>query len=159
VYFCVAFLKIAWYHGVVEITRGCYGMQTDRKSIGARLRARREYLRMTQQDVADQLFMNRVTYAQYEQGRNEMAVSDLPRIAKVLKVKPEYFFGPAGDDDPSADHDPNSDAPTDDEEGEVLRYFHGIPPMMRPAAKAMLKGLMDAEPDYEEGRVFGRKAE
>jgi hypothetical protein len=31
--------------------------------------------------------------------------------------------------------------------------------MMRPAAKAMLKGLMDAEPDYEEGRVFGRKAE
>jgi hypothetical protein len=55
--------------------------------------------------------------------------------------------------------DYNSDPDVGEEEGEVLRYFQGIPPMMRPAAKAMLKGLMDAEPDYEEGRVFGRKAE
>jgi transcriptional regulator with XRE-family HTH domain len=139
-------------------------MQADRKSIGARLRERREYLRMTQQNVADLLSMNRVTYAQYEQGRNEMAVSDLPRIAKVLKVKPDYFFGP---DDEGAlfvreagpDYDPNRDEPTDDEEGEILRYYRGVPPTLRPAALAMLKGLMDAEPDYEEGKVFGRKAE
>lgn len=85
-------------------------MQADRKYIGARLRLRREYLRMTQQEVSEKLSMNRVTYAQYEQGRNEMAVSDLPRIAKVLEVSPSYFFedGDDGEQGASVGDAPNS---------------------------------------------------
>jgi transcriptional regulator with XRE-family HTH domain len=132
----------------------------DDKTLGERIKSRRERMGalhggFSQEYVAALLGLTRAGYAHWEQGRRGVSAPDLARLAKILQVPVVYFY----DDDPPADHDPNSDAPTDDEEGEVLRYFHGIPPMMRPAAKAMLKGLMDAEPDYEEGRVFGRKAE
>jgi hypothetical protein len=49
--------------------------------------------------------------------------------------------------------------PLSDEEGQVLRFYHGINPILRPKALAILKTLMDEDPDYEEGRVFGKKAE
>jgi transcriptional regulator with XRE-family HTH domain len=140
---------------------------TPKQALGEKLKARREFLKLTQQEVADAMSIGRVGYALYESGKNSIAATDLPKLAKILKVKPEYFFGWNDEDahhshfvrEAGPDYDPNRDEPTDDEEGEILRYYRGVPPTLRPAALAMLKGLMDAEPDYEEGRVFGRKAE
>jgi transcriptional regulator with XRE-family HTH domain len=126
-----------------------------KQEIGRRLKDRRIKMRMRQQDLADAFGVAQPTISGYENGEREITASDLLRFAKILGVPVTYFF----DEDDASDYDPNSDAPTEDEEGEVLRYFQGIPPMMRPAAKAMLKSLVDAEPDYEEGRVYGRKAE
>jgi transcriptional regulator with XRE-family HTH domain len=126
-----------------------------KQEIGRRLKDRRIKMRMRQQDLADAFGVAQPTISGYENGEREITASDLLRFAKILGVPVTYFF----DEDDASDYDPNSDAPSADEEGEVLRYFQGIPPMMRPAAKAMLKSLVDAEPDYEEGRVYGRKAE
>jgi transcriptional regulator with XRE-family HTH domain len=126
-----------------------------KQEIGRRLKDRRIKMRMRQQDLADAFGVAQPTISGYENGEREITASDLLRFAKILGVPVTYFF----DEDDASDYDPNSDAPSADEEGEVLRYFQGIPPMMRPAAKAMLKSLVDAEPDYEEGKVYGKKAE
>ncbi|HLK56528.1 MAG TPA: helix-turn-helix transcriptional regulator [Chthonomonadaceae bacterium] len=88
----------------------------DKKELGLKLRARREYLHLTQQEVADALSMNRVTYAQYETGRNEMAVSDLPRIAKVLQVPISYFF------------EEERDLAADDQAPTIQAYYDALPP-------------------------------
>lgn len=49
--------------------------------------------------------------------------------------------------------------PLSEEEGQVLRFYHGINPILQPKALAILKALMDEDPDYEEGKVYGKKAE
>ena len=61
--------------------------------MGERMKRRREYLRLTQQEVADALDINRVTYTQYEVGKNQIPSADLPRLAKKLRVSVAYFFG------------------------------------------------------------------
>jgi len=47
---------------------------------------------------------------------------------------------------------------TQDEE-EVVSFYRGINPIMRPAAKASLKALLDSMPDAEDWTTFGKKAE
>ena len=88
------------------------------------------------------------------------------KVAQALSWNPEDALNAAGyattsltetseGEGDSLTYDP-SDA---DEDGVVLRFYHGINPILRPKALAILKTLMDEDPDYEEGRVFGRKAE
>jgi transcriptional regulator with XRE-family HTH domain len=104
---------------------------TTRTEIGDRLRSRREYLGLTQQDVAARLGVSRVAYTQYETGRNEMAVTDLPRLGVILKVAPAYFLG---DEDI-----------VDVAESDVLRYYNGLPPTLKNVARQQLKALFDAQ--------------
>ena len=61
--------------------------------MGARLKDRREYLKLTQQEVADAISIGRSNYAKYEMGIIDIPSSAIPALAKVLRVPVSYFFG------------------------------------------------------------------
>jgi len=74
--------------------------QAVKTAMGMRLRLRREALNLSQQEVADALGINRVTYTLYETGRNAVPVVDLQRLARVLRCSVSYFFDAAPADTP-----------------------------------------------------------
>ena len=49
--------------------------------------------------------------------------------------------------------------PLDHDEEELVSFYRGMPAMMRPAAKASLKALLDSMPDAEDFGTLGKKAE
>ncbi|MGN1420634.1 MAG: helix-turn-helix domain-containing protein [Eubacterium sp.] len=57
-----------------------------------RLRDLREDRDLTQQQVADLLFINRRTYAAYENGVNSMTPETLIKIAKIYEVSVDYLL-------------------------------------------------------------------
>ncbi|MBG9586888.1 helix-turn-helix transcriptional regulator [Cytobacillus firmus] len=57
-----------------------------------RMRARREELKLSQQEVADRTGLSRGNYSHIERGRNEPNIEQMIAIAKVLKVKPDANF-------------------------------------------------------------------
>jgi transcriptional regulator with XRE-family HTH domain len=100
--------------------------------MGERMKARREYLRLTQQEIADSLDINRVTYAQYELGKNQIPVADLPRLAKVMRLTSVCFFF----------DEPESEVV---EDADLMRYYNGLPPTLKNVARQQLKALFDAQ--------------
>lgn len=46
--------------------------------------------------------------------------------------------------------------PLDHDEEEVVSFYRGMAPTMRPAAKAALKAMLDAMPDAEDWPTYGR---
>lgn len=57
-----------------------------------RIRNLREDKDLTQQQVADMLFVNRRTYAAYENGVNSMTPETLIKIAKLHDVSVDYLL-------------------------------------------------------------------
>lgn len=57
-----------------------------------RIRNLREDKDLTQQQVADMLFVNRRTYAAYENGINSMTPETLIKIAKLHNVSVDYLL-------------------------------------------------------------------
>jgi len=57
-----------------------------------RIRDLREDKDLTQQEIADMLFINRRTYAAYENGVNSMTPETLIKIAKIHKVSVDYLL-------------------------------------------------------------------
>ena len=55
---------------------------------------------MTQQQVADYLVCNRQVYARYEQGKREIPVSMLIKLAKLYNTSTDYILGLT--DDPNS---------------------------------------------------------
>jgi DNA-binding Xre family transcriptional regulator len=67
--------------------------------IGSRVRVRRTSRRMTQQDLSDLLGIDRDNLAAYEAGVERINAKILFQIAKLLDVRPNYFFrGYTGED-------------------------------------------------------------
>lgn len=62
-------------------------------AIGSRLRALREDHDLTQQALADLLFINRRTYGAYENGEISMAPETLLAIANYYHVSTDYLLG------------------------------------------------------------------
>ena len=118
--------------------------------IGKRIKARRDYLHMSQRALGTAMGITGAGIGHWETGRNAVSLDDLKRLAKVMETDLAYLLG---------EDDPGSDEPTEEQEGEVLRYFRGVAPTLRPKALAVLRAMMDSEPDYEEGKVYGKKAE
>ena len=58
-----------------------------------RIRNLREDKDMTQQQVADMLFINRRTYSSYETGVRTMSPEILIRLAKIHGVSIDYLLG------------------------------------------------------------------
>ena len=48
---------------------------------------------MTQQQVADALGLNSVTYLRYEKGQRQMPLELLPMLADLFDVSLDYLFG------------------------------------------------------------------
>ena len=59
----------------------------------ARLKALRVEKKMTQQQVADALGLNSVTYLRYEKGQRQMPLELLPMLADLFDVSLDYLFG------------------------------------------------------------------
>ncbi len=57
-----------------------------------RIRDLREDRELTQQEIADMLFINRRTYAAYENGVNSMTPETLIKIAKIHNVSVDYLL-------------------------------------------------------------------
>ena len=57
-----------------------------------RIRDLREDKDLTQQEIADLLFINRRTYAAYENGVNSMTPETLIKIAKIYNVSVDYLL-------------------------------------------------------------------
>ena len=61
-------------------------------TVGARLRARRIQLGLTQQQLAEAADITYQQAHKYEQGINRIACGRLWRLCRVLGVEPNYFF-------------------------------------------------------------------
>jgi transcriptional regulator with XRE-family HTH domain len=71
--------------------------------IGGRLRAVREYVGLTQKEVADRVGMSDGGYSSVERGHARMFVTDIPRFARAFGVEPAYLaqrLGLCGEDRP-----------------------------------------------------------
>lgn len=62
------------------------------KEILEKIKALREKKGLTQQDMADGLFIQRVTYTQVELGKIELSLQRFFKICEVLGVTPEFFL-------------------------------------------------------------------
>jgi transcriptional regulator with XRE-family HTH domain len=60
--------------------------------IGSRVRIRRTSRGMTQQDLSDLLGIDRDNLTAYEAGVERINAKTLFQIAKLLDVRPDYFF-------------------------------------------------------------------
>jgi transcriptional regulator with XRE-family HTH domain len=60
--------------------------------VGSRVRIRRTSRGMTQQDLSDLLGIDRDNLAAYEAGVERINAKILFQIAKLLDVRPDYFF-------------------------------------------------------------------
>lgn len=66
---------------------------------GERLRARRKFLGMSQQALADAVGITFQQVQKYERGANRISVSKLARMARALQASPAEFFPGIEDDD------------------------------------------------------------
>jgi phosphopantothenoylcysteine decarboxylase/phosphopantothenate--cysteine ligase len=65
-------------------------------SLAERLKFARTNNNLTQEDISKQLNISAVAYGAYERGRNEMSLSVLAKIAKILNVSTEWLInGPS----------------------------------------------------------------
>ncbi|WP_143989446.1 helix-turn-helix domain-containing protein [Streptococcus oralis] len=63
------------------------------KIFGKRLRKARKSKRLTQQEIADLVHVNRVTYTNWEKGKREPSFENLVKLADLLDVSLDWLFG------------------------------------------------------------------
>ena len=69
------------------------------ETLGQRIRAQRIRLGMTQEELAEALFVEKSTISYYENDKKEMRASGLAEMAKVLQTTPNYLLGCTYSDD------------------------------------------------------------
>ncbi len=63
------------------------------KLIGSRIREARERLGLSQEDLANLIGKSQNAVSDYEHGRRAIRISELPELARALKLPIAYFFG------------------------------------------------------------------
>ena len=64
----------------------------NKQSLANKIKALREFERMSQEDLAQKVDLSRVTISQIEQGNRNVDFLELAKIAKVFKLKTDYFL-------------------------------------------------------------------
>jgi len=101
--------------------------------VGGRIRTRRLYRDMRQEELARELGLTFQQVQKYESGANRVSASRLWEIAAILEMPIAYFF-PKNGEDPG-------DSP-DDESIELVRLYYSIADSsMRQQLFDMLKGV------------------
>jgi transcriptional regulator with XRE-family HTH domain len=90
------------------------------KHVGARVRMRREALRISQSTLADALGISFQQIQKYEAGTNRISASRLQQIADILKVPIPFFFE-------GASHSPGAKADAKDRALSDLSDFLASP--------------------------------
>jgi transcriptional regulator with XRE-family HTH domain len=67
-------------------------ISVDSKVFGARIRAARERLGMSQEDLAAAVSKDQGSISEYESGKRRLSAVDLPIFARVLRVPLLYFY-------------------------------------------------------------------
>lgn len=65
----------------------------DRKAMGKRLRSAREYVGLSQDDVAEYLGVSRPAVTNMEAGNRKVSADELARLARLYRRPYEYFIG------------------------------------------------------------------
>lgn len=73
-------------------------MMKDRRGFGNRIKEMREHRNLTIEQAAELCDCSESTWKQYERGDRLPSVPKLKNICLVLKVKPEYIYGPELDE-------------------------------------------------------------
>lgn len=63
------------------------------KIFGKRLRKSRKSKRLTQQQIADEIGVNRSSYSNWEKGKRESSFENLVKLADLLEVSLDWLFG------------------------------------------------------------------
>ncbi|MEO7720209.1 MAG: helix-turn-helix transcriptional regulator [Capsulimonas sp.] len=113
-------------------------MAASQSKIAQLIRARREQMRLSQQDVSNGLEMSRGSYSRLESGQTTVSAEDLTKIAAILQIRACYLLGEDPEDESATRRD------------DVVRLYEDIEPDMQPAALAMIQGLHDKFPSGEE---------
>lgn len=114
-----------------------------KSELGQRMKARRRRLGLSQEEVALRVPTSRPNYTNWENGKVDIAASDLQLVAEALEVPMSYFFP----------EDQDEWAP----EGEESAFFNGMAPDDRETAIAVLKVLREKAKRAES--TIGPKAE
>jgi transcriptional regulator with XRE-family HTH domain len=69
------------------------------ETLGQRIRAQRIRLGMTQEELAEALFVEKSTISYYENDKKEMRAGGLADMARVLQTTPNYLLGYTNSDD------------------------------------------------------------
>lgn len=116
----------------------------DLKEVGARIKARRDYLGMTQLEMSQKIFTSRANYARYESGEVDLNISMIERIGKALRCSMAYILG--------------EDVPDDyDDEAVIASYYRGLPPNQKDLIRTMMQAAHEEAKRSE--TTHGRKAE
>ena len=69
-------------------------MMIDNYSLGARIKLRRKQLKLSQEELAEKLYVTRQMITNYENDKVDMKLSVLYEIAKGLEISPLWFLLP-----------------------------------------------------------------
>ena len=126
-------------------------------SIGARLRARRRQLGLSQSDLAEKLGVSFQQVQKYERGSNRISASKLYEIARTLRVPISWFF--EGLSDPAEGRDDSAQPEATSHAHNFLLTQEGIdlanlfprvqPRRVRRRLVELVRSLADAEADVE----------
>lgn len=103
------------------------------QQIGERLRARREYLHYTQEDIADRLDMTKGNWSKIERGEIGISVPDLCEAASFLRVSLDYFC--------------ETVVPPSVMDNDAAEVWAAIPSFKKPVALALMRTVKDTEDD------------
>jgi transcriptional regulator with XRE-family HTH domain len=107
--------------------------------VGGRIRVRRLYRGMRQEELARELGLTFQQVQKYESGANRVSASRLWEIAAILETPIAYFF--------PKDAAISDDYPQDQESIELARLYYAIAdPAMRQQLFDMVKGVAAAQP-------------
>jgi transcriptional regulator with XRE-family HTH domain len=108
--------------------------------VGGRIRVRRLYRGMRQEELARELGLTFQQVQKYESGANRVSASRLWEIAAILETPIAYFF-------PGKEPTEPDDYPQDQESIELARLYYAIvDPAMRQQLFDMVKGVAAAQP-------------
>lgn len=107
------------------------------KQVGVKMRRRRHYLGMSQEDLASRVGVKYQQIQKYETGHNRVSASRLWEIARALKVTIAYFF-PEEDTDIQAAGLPND---LEDEAREFVQHFQTLSVEQRQALLGFVRTM------------------
>jgi len=100
--------------------------------VGMRIRQRRWFVGMTQQQLAEKVGIKFQQIQKYETGANRVSASRMWVIAKALGVTVSHFFEGLEDDTTGAEDGYDHDAVINQREAQdLLRVYYAIPPEQR----------------------------
>jgi transcriptional regulator with XRE-family HTH domain len=113
---------------------------------GARMRARRKALGMSQQALADKLGVSFQQIQKYERGANRISFSTLVRSAGVMGIDIAFFAEGLGKVDGSAklSIDPASEFFAEDGAHDMATAYVGLPYGHKRVVRDMVRGLASA---------------